>query len=462
VNVSIAVRKTVCALAAALIGIGSGSADAQGPAGSTSTPTFAKDIAPILQRSCQQCHRPKGVGPMPLVTYADVRPWARAIKQKTSQREMPPWFMEKEIGIQRFKDDISLSDVEIATITDWVDGGTPEGNRADLPAPRQFADAGAWNHGTPDLVVSSPLITVKARAADWYSNDLGSTPTGMTEDRYVKAIEVREFRPGEAKFAREAGSKEGDLNYFVVHHALVSTNPEYTEGLGNEREGDIGYLYEVGQNAQIYPDEVGVKLPAGSTIYFGNSHVHSIGREVNVNIQVGFYFHPKGYTPKYARGLIPAGMSVTDLLDIPAGQDNVRYDLIKTLQEPAKLVSFEPHLHATGKRMCLEVIYPDGTQDTVNCTRYNHQWVKAYFYEDDAAPLLPAGTILHAIAWFNNTASNPRVLEPRNWKGPGARSIDDMCLFLGKLLYLSPDEYKAEVAARAAKQRTSRSTAAGQ
>ena len=119
--------------------------------------TFTKDIAPILQRSCQNCHRPGAMAPMSLLTYEEVRPWARAIKRRTSPREMPPWFIEKNVGIQKFKDDPSLSDAEIATIARWVDSGAPRGNPADTPPPRQFPAGADWSFGTPDLVVSSPV-----------------------------------------------------------------------------------------------------------------------------------------------------------------------------------------------------------------------------------------------------------------------------------------------------------------
>src|SRR5499427_7116787 len=121
--------------------------------------TFSKDIAPILQRSCQNCHRPDGVAPMALVTYEDVRPWARAIKQRTGLGPragvMPPWYVEKNIGIQQFQNDPSLSDEEIAKIAQWVEQGAPRGNPADLPPPRQWADRSVWAIGTPDLIVKT-------------------------------------------------------------------------------------------------------------------------------------------------------------------------------------------------------------------------------------------------------------------------------------------------------------------
>jgi mono/diheme cytochrome c family protein len=126
--------------------------------------TFTKDIAPILQRSCQNCHRPGQVAPMSLISYEDVRPWARAIRQRTSIRDkagaMPPWYIEKNIGIQQYKHDPSLSDEEVAKIARWVEAGAPRGNAADMPAPLKWAVVSAWQIGEPDLVVDSPEIVV--------------------------------------------------------------------------------------------------------------------------------------------------------------------------------------------------------------------------------------------------------------------------------------------------------------
>src|SRR5262245_42903845 len=152
------------------------------PAGPEAQVTFTKDIAPILQRSCENCHRPNGVAPMSLRTYEEVRPWVRAIKQKTSLRQMPPWFIDKRVGIQQFKDDPSLSDNEIAKIARWVDNGAPRGNPADMPSLRQWPDVAGWSIGAPDLIVSSPTVTVKAVAPDWFG-EVGPVPLGLTEDR---------------------------------------------------------------------------------------------------------------------------------------------------------------------------------------------------------------------------------------------------------------------------------------
>ena len=158
--------------------------------------TFAKDIAPILQRSCQQCHRPASVAPMSLLTYEETRPWARAIKMRTGLRNkrgaMPPWFIEKDIGIQHYKNDPSLSEEEIEKVAIWADSGAPLGDPADLPPPLDFGDEDEWTIGEPDLVLESPEVVVLAAAPDKWTS-LGTIPTGLTEDRYVMAVEVREF-----------------------------------------------------------------------------------------------------------------------------------------------------------------------------------------------------------------------------------------------------------------------------
>src|SRR5581483_3301155 len=161
--------------------------------------TFSKDIAPILQRSCQNCHRPDSVAPMSLLTYEQARPYARAMKQRTAlartqyQRgAMPPWYYEKNIGIQKIKDDISLSDAEIAKFAAWADSGAPEGDKADLPKPLVFADAETWTLGKPDLIVSSPVVKIKGIAPDYWGNPWKPTPIGLTEDRYLSSVEYKE------------------------------------------------------------------------------------------------------------------------------------------------------------------------------------------------------------------------------------------------------------------------------
>ena len=410
--------------------------------------TFTKDVAPILQRSCQSCHRPGpgGGAPMALLSYSDVRPWARAIKARTAARTMPPWFIEKEVGVQAFKDDPSLSDEEIAMIGHWVDAGAPRGNPADLPPPRQFPDGREWTIGPPDLIVSSPEEVVKAVAADWHGY-WEATPVGLPADRYVEAVEVHEVRVS-GGFAKA----DGLGGYSVIHHAgIVAGMPGDEAGAGPVTriegvEGSFGMTHEAGQNAIKYAEGLGVVLPSDSSLHW-RVHTHSFGEEVVTRLDVGFKFHPDGYAPKYSAPGPGVRLTFNDL-DIPGGADNLRFDAMGVTKNPSKLVTYEPHMHAGGTRMCLNAQYPNGVRETLTCAGYDHNWVKVYSYEDDAAPLLPAGTILHAIAWYDNSAGNRNIIEPRNWHGLGSRSMDDMFFFLGRFVGLTEEQYEEELAAR--------------
>ena len=321
-----------------------------------------------------------------------------------------------------------------------------------------------------DLIVTSPVFMVKAVGGDTYP-DIGSSPTGLTENRYIKSFEVREFKPFAKAPERSTGTERqsGDLNYAVVHHVSVtavdpdqdSADDDRSRRSASCRTGDCGpefprgtfrYVYNLGLNAQSFPDELGVALNAGSSLVFGG-HLHPIGQEVQTYVQVGFWFHPTDYNPKYARGIARApGFGRLTEIDIPAGMDNVRHDSFTApFPTPARMMNFEPHMHASGKRMCVEALYPTGEREMLNCANYNHNWVKAYVYADDVAPLLPKGTILHLIGWYDNSAGNPRNPDPRNWKGRGERSVDDMFQISSMFIYMTEEEYQAEVAAREAK-----------
>src|SRR5947207_10117652 len=183
--------------------------------------TFTKDVAPILQRSCQTCHRPDQMAPMSLLTYEDARPYARSIKTRTMARAMPPWHVERNIGIQKFKDDPSLTEDEIATIAAWVDQGAPKGNIADMPAPKQFDDESIW-HIKPDLIVEMPVAhVVPANGSDEFIDFIADS--GLTEDRYVRAVETK---PGPGARA-------------VTHHLLtyLIQNVDPSEALIGQNDG---------------------------------------------------------------------------------------------------------------------------------------------------------------------------------------------------------------------------------
>jgi len=421
--------------------------------------TFDKDIAPILQRSCQRCHRPDSVAPMSLLTYQDARPYARAMKQRTGLRYapysrgvMPPWFLEKNVGIQKMKDDISLSDDEITKIAAWADGGAVEGNAADLPPALAFADAaGKWALGKPDLIVSSPTFIVPALASD-IGTAVGNTPTGLTEDRYLRSVEFKEVSEYTGKKPTGAGTI-GSL--FVIHHANVGIGRAEDAGDPSADEdtaaigGDRLPIHEVGRNGDVFPDDAGKLLPANSALIFDNLHIHSSGvpgSERKTRLDVGLRLQPVGYKPKYqVRG---TGFGRSELAVMP-GQGNQRIDAYFVTQSPLKLWNYEPHMHSTGVRMCIEAIYGRVTE-TLNCAGYDHNWVRNYIYDEDHAPLIPRGSIIHAIGWFENTAKNANVLDPRNLSTYGNSSVNNMFIVFNQAVTLTDEQYQEELAKRRA------------
>ena len=420
--------------------------------------TFSKDVAPILQRSCQQCHRPDSIAPMSLFTYEQVRPFARAIKQRTQQAYvpgqrgvMPPWLLERNIGIQKLREDPRLTDEEIATIARWVDSGAPQGNPADMPPPRTFADNSLWFLGKPDLIVASPPVLVKGIGPDWWG-DFGETPSvqAITEDRYAASAEYKETSdlsklrnaPG-FKAAASTGS-QGKVALVVFHHAGTAVSRP-GEPLESAAGGGLS-LHEVGRNGDIFHPDAGKLVPA-KAVFAWNAHIHSPGipgadREAVLN--VGLKFHPRGYTPKFREADVQ--ISTTEL-EIRADMDNQRYDAYWVAPQPFKLLNFEPHLHATGVRMCMEAIYQRSIE-TLSCAGYDHNWVRNYQYDESVAPLLPKGTILHIISWFDGTTKNQNIIDPRNVTTWGRRSAQNMFGTFNKAFMLTDEQYVEELRKR--------------
>jgi hypothetical protein len=397
--------------------------------------TFHKDIEPILQRSCQNCHRTGGAGPMPLITYEQVAPFAGLIEYKTGLRDragaMPPWYMEKNIGIQDYKDDPSLSDEELAAISAWARSGTPKGDVADAPQALTFDDSTKWKAGEPDLIVVMNDVTKLAGTPDWWG-EIDYMPIGLEEDRYVKSVEVVEVNDVDTSAA--AGTVGGR---YIFHHMIWGTAQLDENG---ERQGfSIPWpVHEVGRNADIFDEDAGRLLKAGTAIVSDSVHLHSNGRDTTGHMGVGFRFHPKGYEPKYKPSFIGLGNGVD--ISITGNQKDQELHAYTVLQEHTKVVTFEPHLHAPGERMCLEAIW-GYTIETLSCVGYDHNWVRGYPYAENAAPILPKGTILHIVGYMNNTESNPNVPDSRNWQGSGNRSVTNMFIDLGIRVELTDEQF---------------------
>jgi hypothetical protein len=400
--------------------------------------TFTKDVAPILQRRCQACHRPDTFAPMSLLTYEDARPWARSIKQKVAAREMPPWYIDKSVGVHHFKNDVSLTDQEIATIVQWVDGGAPKGNPADMPPPKQFATTNTWQMGSPDLIVQLPKdLEIPAEGSDRWIDIL--VDPGLTEDRYIRGIEVRTLK-----------------GYKAIHHVTTSMKHDEDADDGDNVQGAFLNEYALGKNADVFPEGAGRLIKAGTKINF-NLHLHSMGQETLANVALGLKLYPKGYAPKYIETTEKIGDPKD--LDIPANADGVRFDGYQTLSKPARLLSFQPHMHNRGKASCMEAIYPGGHKvEMLSCVnRYQFAWHLVYLYEEEEQPLLPAGTILHLTSWYDNSTGNKFNPDPDNLITYGQRTIDEMGGAWVSYYSLSDDEYKQQVEARKAKH-TTRST----
>jgi hypothetical protein len=439
----------VAALPSLLIALG-GIAQAQTANAKAGEVTFTKDVAPILQRSCQGCHRPESIAPMSLLTYEDARPWARSMKLKVSQRQMPPFFIDKNVGIHEFKNDDSLSDAEIATIVKWVDEGAPKGNPADMPPPLTFEDKVPWHIGTPDLIVSLPKDeVVLAKAPDQW-RDVVVDPH-LTEDRWIKGVEIKPLK-----------------GFRVVHHAATSliapdNSGELVAGDGGV-QGTFLNEYAVGKNGDLFPDGSARLIKAGTKINF-NMHLHAVGQETPANVAVALKFYPKGYKPTHV--LVTENMGYVTDLDLPPNTDNIRTDRYRTLMKPTRVVSYQAHMHYRGKGMCLEAIYPGGgvysdKVETLSCiNKYNFGYHIVYLYKDDVQPILPAGTVLHVISWHDNTTGNKANPDSDNWVGFGQRTVDDMSFAWVSYYELSNEEFKQALVERKEKQKEKEDASAG-
>ena len=408
--------------------------------------TFAKDVAPILEEHCQVCHRPNTVAPMSLLTYQDARPWAKAIKAKVAAREMPPWFIDKNVGVQHFENDMSLSDQEIATIVKWVDGGALQGNPADTPAPRQFPDEHAWQIGKPDLVVTLPKdIIMKANGPDWWP-DITIDP-GLTENRYIQAIQIIPIKGYQnIHHIRTSMVKPGDSS---IHGGAVDGNVQ----LEMTQQGVFLDEYAIGKGPDIFRNGAGRYITAGTKINF-EFHIHANGTESPVNVVLGIKFYPKDYLPSH----IVTSMTTGGEVDIRPHEADARSDGYLFMAKPARLLSWQPHMHLRGKAECIEAILPTGKTLTINCARFVFNWMDNYVYADDDAPLLPAGTVLHTIEWHDNSEAMRSNPDPDAQIVGGLRTVDEMSSAWLSFYYMSDEDFKKETAARKSQQQTLLST----
>jgi hypothetical protein len=447
-------RKKGAVMAAKLIAFAIGAVlalplTASAQAAAKSAPTFTKDVAPIFREKCEACHRPDSIAPMSLVNYEDARPWARSIKTRIATRQMPPWHIDKSVGIQKFKNDRSLSDQQIDTIVKWVDAGAPKGDPKDMPPAVEWPSDNVWNFeklfGKPDLVLKSPPYTEKALAQDaWYKPIV---PTGITEPRWVRAIEMR---PGTTKGRR------------ITHHALAHLlqqepgaeprAPQQAAGGDDFDPGDGLFMeWAVGKQGEIMRPDSGKLLLPGSRIRW-DIHYHAVGEDITDNVELGIYFYPKGQEPKYRQvlALYSAITGGNRNLDIQPNSVYVGTNFF-VMKKAGRVENFQPHMHLRGKAMSMEAILPSGqTQMLSMVSDYSFNWHTNYVYDDDAAPLLPKGTVLRFTSWHDNTKANKNNPDPDQWVGWGDRTVDEMAHAWVNITYMDDEDFNKEVEKRKA------------
>ena len=415
--------------------------------------TFTKDIAPIFQEKCEICHRNGQMAPMSLVTYQETRPWAKSIKERVVTHNMPPWHLDKTVGIQHFANDRSLTDEQVDTIARWVDLGAPMGDPKDMPPAKQWPNETGWvlakQFGEPDMVLKSEDYTMPSHGQDVWFKPV--TQVGLTEPRWVRAVEMRPGTP--------AGRR-------IMHHVLaglfqqeppdpnVAASDDPTAGFGGS-----GLLMEwaVGKNYDIYRPNTGKLLMPGAQIRW-ELHIHAVGQEIRDHAELAVYFYPKGETPKYRTRLTLFGATSTfgGRLDIPPNSVT-ETQAFHVLRQPARLENFQPHMHLRGKGMSMEAILPDGTTQMLNyVNNFNFNWMNNYIYTDDSAPVLPKGTVIHITAWHDNTTANKNNPDPDQWVGYGDRTVDEMAHAWVNVTYITDEDYKEW----AAKHKPARASAA--
>lgn len=414
---------------------GDGLAAQQGGQGQhDQTVTFSRDVAPIVQQNCQVCHRPGSVAPFSLLTYETARPFAPLIKQKVAAREMPPYHLDTGVGIQDIKNDWRLSDADIETVVAWVDAGAPEGDPADLPPAIEWPDYQKWQLedvlGPPDHIIKSkPFDVVGAGGDTWWRPRV---PTGLTEEKSIRAFETRPSFP--------AGRQ-------VVHHAIPRLLRLNDEG-EYERFGSLSE-YAMGKVGEIVPADASRILRPNDMIEW-DAHYYPMGYDVpGDQIELGVWFHPDGYEAEFEQdlklytlrgdiALPPQGTAMT--------QGFHRWD------HPVRIDSFQPHGHVHLHAMSIQAIYPDGRTELINMvTGFDARWHHSYLYEDDAAPLLPAGTVVILTGWYDNTVDKSTTPDPEVWYARGSRTMDEMSHAWLAVTHLDQPGYERLVAERAEK-----------
>ncbi len=374
--------------------------------GQAAAPTYTKDVAPILFENCTTCHRPGEIGPMSLLTYADVRPYATSIKEEVEAGHMPPWHADAPEGT--FRNERQLSAADKATILRWVDAGAPRGDEKDMPPAPVYTDG--WTVGEPDVVFTMQE-DYPVPASGTIEYQYFEVPTNFTEDKWIRSIEIR---PG----ARD-----------VVHHVLVFSRepegsgprrprafeipenqqiPEKPRREGEPDRAERGALIAgtaIGTNALVNPDGTALQIRAGAVLTF-QMHYTATGRATTDRTSVGVVFADGPPTEELRTAAFFNGQLV-----IPAGASHHRVDAEVTFVRDTRVFGLSPHTHLRGTKWEYRLVYPDGRSEMVlSVPRYDFNWQTYYMFEK---PLVaPKGSKLVSSAWYDNSASNSSNPDP--------------------------------------------------
>jgi hypothetical protein len=396
--------------------------------------SFTKDVAPIVQRHCQTCHRPGEGTPFSMLTYEDARPWARAMKRMVQQREMPPWFEDGHT--EKFENNRSLTQSEIDTIVAWANAGAPKGDPKDLPPARQFVQG--WSIPKPDLIFQLPKpFSVPESGILEYQYVI--LPTGFTQDRWVQFVEAaptdRSVVHHIVAYVRRPGS-----NYFKDQPKGVffEAPPSKTDKKADPDDVPSDWLvgYAPGQPPDIFEHGQAKLVPAGSDIVL-EVHYMPDGKATTDQASVGLVFAKE--PPKERVMTLSA---VNETFKIPPGDPNYQVDSSFTVRHDVTLLGMHPHMHTRGKDMQYRLVFPNGEAKTIlNVPHYNWHWQLWYNLADPIA--LPAGTKIECTAHFDNSAKNPENPDPTKTVIWGQQSFDEMMVCFFNLAFpaeLSPKE----------------------
>jgi thiol-disulfide isomerase/thioredoxin len=363
--------------------------------------TYAKDIAPILQNHCLECHRPGQIAPFALTSYDEVVGWTDTIEEVIKQGRMPPWHADPRYG--QFANDCRLSDKEKQLILDWIEHGAPKGNLKDLPKPVEFAEG--WRIPKPDTVVKIPRpIHVPATGTIEY--EFVAVDPGFKEDRWVKAAEVRPGCPS------------------VVHHILVFVQPPGGGNMGKHRGFITNWLAATvpGARPQVMPEGTGKFIPAGSRLLFQIHYTPNGSPQVDQSY-IGLVFAD----PKTIKKEVSTEMAVNPKFEIPPHDPNYRVDADTTLEEDTVLLNMTPHTHLRGKAFKFEAIYPTGEQEVLlDVPRYDFNWQNTYILTKPK--VLPKGTRIHCVAFYDNSKNNRSNPNPEAKVRWGDQTWDEMMI----------------------------------